>query len=187
MNKLYVMIGAPGSGKSTFAKKYISNAKYISRDEIRFSILAEDEPYFSKEDQVYREFIWEIYNSLKNEEDVVADATNLNDKSRSKLFEAIPLDLSKYKVIAVYMNTPLKTCLERNELRKGVGRTYVPPQYLRRMFFNKTNPTFTEYKGVFNEIWNVFTNDKETIVKKYNIKGLLNEEDESDRKNTLFK
>ena len=107
MPTLFILCGPAGSGKSTWlANVFMQNwdksmSVIISRDEIRFSILAEDEPYFSKEDQVYREFIWEIYNSLKNGEDVVADATNLNDKSRSKLFEAIPLDLSKYKVIAV--------------------------------------------------------------------------------------
>ena len=168
MNKLYVMIGTPGSGKSTFVKKYIKNANHVSRDEIRFSLLAEDEPYFSKENQVYREFVWEIYNSLLNKkEDVVADATNLNEKSRAKLFNAIPLDLSNYEVIAVYMNTPLKTCLDRNELRKGIGRTYVPPQNLRRMFFAKSNPTFLEHNGIFTEIWNVKTDKEETEIIKY--------------------
>ena len=38
---LYVMIGVPGAGKSTFARnvlKNINNAMYVSRDSIRYSL-----------------------------------------------------------------------------------------------------------------------------------------------------
>ena len=172
-NKLYVMIGAAGSGKSTFAKQYLTDAVYVSRDEIRFSLLAEGEPYFSREDQVYREFIWKIYNTLLNEhKDVVADATHLNDKSRAKLFKALPLDFSKYYIIAVYINTSLKACLDRNELRKNDNRAYVPPQQIQKMFFQKKAPTFKEYNGIFNELWDIYTpNNNVPIICKYNREG----------------
>ena len=60
-NKLYVMIGVPGSGKSTFIK---NNKKekdiYVSRDQIRFKYLKEGEPYFTHEKQVFKEFLFEI-------------------------------------------------------------------------------------------------------------------------------
>ena len=36
--RLYVMVGCPGSGKSTWAKKHLPNTYYVSRDEVRFSI-----------------------------------------------------------------------------------------------------------------------------------------------------
>ena len=51
------MVGAPGSGKSTFARKRFPNARYISRDEIRFSVLKPDEDYFSKEKLTWKMFI----------------------------------------------------------------------------------------------------------------------------------
>lgn len=54
---LYVMIGIPGSGKSTWAK---ANKKekdiYVSRDEVRFSLLQDGDEYFSKEKEVLKEF-----------------------------------------------------------------------------------------------------------------------------------
>lgn len=174
MNKLYLMIGCPGSGKSTFAKKYIQNAKYISRDEIRFSLLTDDEEYFAQEDQVYREFAWKIYDALQNQKiDVIADATHLNAKARSKLFKSIPLNWNKVEVIAVFLHTPLDTCIARNELRKNLKRAYVPQQYIRQMFFRMTTPTFDEYKGVFNEIWDVYTNTEPPMIKKYNKGGIV--------------
>lgn len=169
MNKLYLMIGCPGSGKSTFAKKYIQNAKYISRDEIRFSLLSDDEQYFAQEDQVYREFAWQIYDTLKNQKtDVIADATHLNAKSRSKLFRSIPLNWNEVEVIAVFLHTPLDTCIARNELRKNLKRAYVPQQNIHQMFFRMTTPTFDEYHGIFNEIWDVYTNTEFPVIKKYN-------------------
>ena len=64
-NKLYVMIGCPGSGKSTYAKKHFPHALYVSRDEIRFNLIAENEEYFSKEDEVFTEFINAINLGLK--------------------------------------------------------------------------------------------------------------------------
>ena len=58
MNKLYLMVGIPGSGKSTF----IANTKevrtlIVSRDAIRFSMVSEGESYFKKEKEVFNTFI----------------------------------------------------------------------------------------------------------------------------------
>lgn len=172
MNKLYVMVGAPGSGKTTFAKKYLPDAKYISRDEIRFSLINKDEDYFSREDEVYREFIWKIYNELQNNHnDVIADATHLNEKSRAKLFKSLPLNFSKIEVIGIYLHTPLKTCLARNAQRSKDNRTYVPESALSKMFYRIKPPNFIEFNGIFNEIWDVYTNTDEPDIKVY--KGAL--------------
>ena len=61
MTKLWVMCGVPGTGKSTWIKnnlsKFEGEVEVISRDEIRFSMVSEGEEYFSKEDEVFKEFI----------------------------------------------------------------------------------------------------------------------------------
>ena len=156
-NKLYVMMGCPGSGKTTYAKKALMNDNtiYVSRDEIRFSLLQDGEEYFSREKEVYREFIWKIYNAIQNEhKNVIADATHLNEKSRAKLFSSLPLDFSKIEVIGIYMNTSLNTCLKRNETRKNT-KTYVPRGVLRRMFFSIIPPSYKEYNGIFSKIYSI--------------------------------
>ena len=51
---LYILSGCPASGKSTFGKKMskITGIPIVSRDEIRFSLLKDDEDYFSHEEDV---------------------------------------------------------------------------------------------------------------------------------------
>ena len=94
-NKLYIMSGCPGSGKTTYAKKHFPNAKYVSRDEIRFSMVSENEAYFGKEEEVFNKFIEEINTGLRDSLDVVADATHLNVYSRLKLLSNLDLDRNK--------------------------------------------------------------------------------------------
>lgn len=58
MKKIYLLCGIPGSGKSTWAKNHLDdNSIWISRDLIRFSMVSEEEEYFSKEKEVFKEFI----------------------------------------------------------------------------------------------------------------------------------
>ena len=93
-NKLIVMCGCPGLGKTHWAQSHkdaIENCKIVSRDDIRFSIVKENEPYFSHEDEVWEKFITEIQEGLDNNENVIADATHLNERSRFKLFNALNL------------------------------------------------------------------------------------------------
>lgn len=142
---LYVMIGIPGSGKTTIAKNTAENinALHISRDEIRFSLLTDKDNYFAKENQVYKEFTKQIREGLAAGHTVIADATHLNQKSRYKLFHNIHLNPSETTVIGIYMRVPLETCLERNETRKG-GRTYVPPHEIHNMYTHLQPPTYIE-------------------------------------------
>ena len=89
---LWILCGAPASGKSYYVKNHLMNGNgwmYISRDEVRFSIIKDEENYFSHEDEVYKEFIYRIYKALTGEGifNVIADATHLNWTSRNKLIK----------------------------------------------------------------------------------------------------
>ena len=140
---LKVMCGIPGSGKSTWCRENISTAaKIISRDEIRFSLVSDTEEYFSHEGEVYAEFISQIKNALTAYDEVVADATHLNEMSRSKLLRALGTSLKDVEVQAVFLATSLDTALERNETREG--RAFVPRGQIRRMFCQTTIPAFEE-------------------------------------------
>ena len=140
---LYLMMGVPGSGKSTYVKNILKDGDiYISRDEIRYSLLTEEDDYFAKENEVIKTFIDNIDKSLINEEycgDVYADATHLSPKSRAQVWNKLN---NKDKVSVIYLDIPLNIILERNAQRKG--RALVPENVVRRMYNSIILPTKAE-------------------------------------------
>ena len=140
---LYLMMGVPGSGKSTYVKNILKYGDiYISRDEIRYSLLTEEDDYFAKENEVIKTFIDNIDKSLINEEycgDVYADATHLSPKSRAQILNKLK---NKDKVSVIYLDIPLNLILERNAQRKG--RALVPENVVRRMYNSIILPTKAE-------------------------------------------
>lgn len=138
MASLVLMMGVPGSGKTTYAKKFIGeNDIYVSRDEIRFELVAEDEPYFSKEDEVLKTFISKVDEGItKAKRYVVADATHLNAGSRAKLLKN--LHNKPDNVYVLYVAVPLEVALERNAQRSG--RALVPETSIKNMFQSLSLP-----------------------------------------------
>lgn len=132
MSRLVLMMGAPGSGKSYWAEHVCRPAdKYISRDKIRFSMLKDGDDYFSKEKEVFKEFIKQIDEAIKTGYDnVFADATHLNPNSRLKTLRA--LTSKPDEIAVVFLKTPLETCLARNSLREG--RKFVPETSIKNMY-----------------------------------------------------
>lgn len=136
MSTLYMMVGIPGSGKSTFAKTL--KGKYVSRDEIRFKLLQNEDDYFAREKDVFKKFICEIKEGLIENKDVIVDATHLNESSRNKILSKV----CPVKAIAIVMDTPLDVCLQRNAQRSG--RSLVPEDAIRNMHQNMTMPNYDE-------------------------------------------
>lgn len=144
--KLYLMMGCPGSGKSTYLKTNLINFKnpiIISRDNIRFSMVKEDEEYFSRENEVYAEFIRQIKDALDFNAEVFADATHLNETSRTKTLRALGESLKDVEVNVIWVRVPVEVALNQNENRKGT-RSYVPKSVIRRMHSQLTIPTKEE-------------------------------------------
>lgn len=143
MNTLHMLMGTPGSGKSTWIQNHLDeHTVWISRDDVRFSMVAEDEEYFSKEKQVFKEFVRRIDNALENGYDVFADATHLNKASRNKLLRAVNPKLA-LNIDIIWIKTELAECIHRNDNRRGT-RSFVPRSVIRRMFNQIEKPEFEE-------------------------------------------
>ena len=145
------MCGPSGAGKTTWAKKIIETfAKenkgkiyHISRDEVRFSMLEDDDEYFGKEDQVFTEWIRQIQTHLDSDEDcyIIADATHLSERSRNKTLDALNISQDT-KIIPVSAYPGIEKCLARNNNRSG--RAFVPRSVIRRMCMQYEAPTSDE-------------------------------------------
>jgi predicted kinase len=130
--KLYVMMGVSGAGKSSFANNHINKDTdvIVSRDAIRFSMIKENEEYFSKEKKVFKEYIHQINKNLANGFNVYADATHITKASRNKLLKNITEKPSE--TILIWIDTPLSECISQNELRAGT-RSYVSESVIYSM------------------------------------------------------
>ena len=116
MTDAYIMVGAPGAGKSTHAKKLAEteNAVIISGDDVRAEL------YGSAEIQGNWFEIWDRIDELVSESNgmpIILDGTHYRKDYRE---EAITL-LRSYgysKVEAIVMDASLATCIARNFQRR---------------------------------------------------------------------
>lgn len=155
---LYLMCGVPGSGKSTWCKDQIAKdtsyqSLHVSRDIIRFALVDESDAYFSKEDDVFNEFIREIAAAIRHPRvrNIYVDATHLNEKSRNKVLDRLP-SLGEVNVIPVNFLVDINTILKRNNMREG--RSRVPEDAVLRMQ-RSFQPATTSEKYSYNKIINV--------------------------------
>lgn len=150
MAKLYLMMGIPGSGKSTWIKNHLFPCQtHVSRDNIRFALVEEGEEYFSRETEVFNAFVEQINTFLSNGCDVYADATHISRASRNKLLSRI--NSHPEEVNLIWINGGLTNALLQNENRKNT-RSYVPKSVIRRMHNQIEAPDFEEGFNIIYEI-----------------------------------
>lgn len=108
------MVGASGSGKSTFARKHFKATEIISSDACR-AIVSDDEDNQDATKDAFDLAYYIARKRMKNGLLTVIDATNVRKEDRQGW-----LDLAKeyhYLVTAIVFDMPDRLCIERNENR----------------------------------------------------------------------
>lgn len=151
--KLYILSGVPGCGKSTWARNMAAKdetIEIVSRDEIRFSMVNEEDGYFSQESKTFKKYVNDIIFSLLDlmNTATIADATQVSAASRAKLVMAIKKQWADFEnevdIVIVYFHVPFDTCVARNNKRSG--RECVPMEAMKRMEKQHELPAI-EYKN----------------------------------------
>lgn len=144
--RLIMMIGIPGSGKSTYVKSIPKEGvAVICPDEIREELTG-DASDQTRNSEVFDLAYKRMRFSLYLQGSVVFDATSLTKEARKKVLSYIP-DRKNTTVEYVWMDTPLEECLKRNASRERS----VPEPVIRRMAEKLEPPTPEEcdiYKAI---------------------------------------
>jgi predicted kinase len=153
MPTVYMLIGVPGSGKSTWLanQDWAKGIPVVSSD--RF-IDAHAEKEGKTYNEVFADYV-KIATKLMdnqveickaNNTDIIWDQTNTSVKSRKAKLDK----LAGYKKVAVVFHTPEKEELDRR-LAQRVGK-HIPEHVMKSMIDSLVMPT--EEEG-FEEIWRV--------------------------------
>ena len=123
--KLILLIGIPGSGKTTYARKYIPkhpNTVHLSSDTIRLELWG-DEATQGDNNEVFSLMQKRAIEALNNGKSVVYDATNMTRKDRSYIISQCP----KFVHIEAHIIwAPIEMCIERDASRKRtVGKAVI--------------------------------------------------------------
>ena len=111
---LVLLIGASGSGKSTFAKKHFGKHEVVSSDECR-GIVSNDENNLAATNDAFELLHYIIGKRLKNGYLTVVDATNVQQEARKGLIQLA----REYHTlpVAIVLDIPQRVCEDRNEER----------------------------------------------------------------------
>lgn len=124
---LVVLIGASGSGKSTFARGHFKPTEIISSDFCR-GLVADDENDQSASSDAFDVLHYIAGKRLAAGRRTVVDATNVQQESRRQLIELA----KKHDVlpIAIVLDVPEEVCAERNAAR--TDRADMPRRVIQR-------------------------------------------------------
>ena len=111
---LVALVGASGSGKSTFARTHFRSTEILSSDFFR-GLVSDDENDQSSSHDAFDALYYLLEKRLARGKLTVVDATNVRTEDRKRLVETA----RKYHcfAVALVINTPERVCQDRNSLR----------------------------------------------------------------------
>lgn len=119
MKKIILLVGIPGSGKTTLAER-LTNKGFVClnadsiREELWGNAIDQRDPQ-----KVFAKFFKQLEDILKQGKDIVIDNTNLNFKHRKQIIDRA--DRAGYTDVQLWLlDTPLDLCLERNKSRERI-------------------------------------------------------------------
>jgi len=160
MKKAKIMLGLPGSGKTTFASTYSDlGFKIVSADDIRIS-----HPDY---DPKFPELLQDLCTKLAKKQlidfsevgyNILMDGGGINNHYTEDII--LHLKSYEYEVEVIFIDTPVSVCIERNRARIKNGKRFVPESEIIRKYYKLKDSVerLSECADKFTHI-EYFTND----------------------------
>ena len=143
MNTLYITVGLPGSGKSTYVKNFIKDKdiEYLSSDSLR-AVYGKSEEDQTVTPLVFGHIKRKVDEFLKDDKNVLVDATSVNRKERSDYINTA----KKYgaKVVVIVFKMDRQGLIDRNKKRGEEGGRVVPDWVIDKMLAKFEEPSYDE-------------------------------------------
>ena len=140
----FILIGIQASGKTTFARRFLSEYEYISLDQLHTR---------NNEQKA-------LENALKMGLSFVVDNTNPTKDERKKYLNFAKA--KNYKVVGLYFRSAIEECSQRNEQR--TGKAQVPLKAILATAKRLEQPSYVEG---FDELYYVKIGNNNFIVSKW--------------------
>ena len=151
-NTLYITVGLPGSGKSTYVKNFIKDKEieYLSSDSLR-AVYGKSEEDQTVTPLVFGHIKRKVDEFLKDGKNVLVDATSVNRKERSDYIKTA----KKYgaKVVAIVFKMDRQGLIDRNKKRGEQGGRVVPDWVIDKMLNKFEEPSYDEGIDVMIYVW----------------------------------
>jgi len=152
---LILLVGIPGSGKTTYAEKYIKehpNTIHLSSDKIRAELWG-DEVTQGDNNEVFSLMQSRAIEALNNGQSVVYDATNITRKDRSYIISLCPKFV---KIECHIVWAPISYCIYRDEFMRDrtVGKSVID-RMLKRFQAPYYDEGIDEIKLIVPEDFNI--------------------------------
>lgn len=142
-NTIYITVGLPGSGKTTYAKEFIKgkDIEYLSSDELR-AVFGKSQEDQNVTPQVFNHIKKKVDEYLKDGKDVLVDATSVNRRERSDYINTA----KKYgaNVVVFVFKMDRDGLLARNKKRGEEGGRIVPDFVIDKMLNKYEEPNSNE-------------------------------------------
>lgn len=141
----YMMVGVPGSGKSTWAESHKEeyNFNILSSDALRVELFG-DINCQSDNAQVFYVLRKRTLEKLKAGRNVCYDATNVSRKNRRGILSCINQECKNVRKIAVVFATPYDVCIKRDANRDRTVSSSVITKFVHQFEFPCLGEGFDE-------------------------------------------
>lgn len=163
MNKLYLLVGYPGSGKSTILKNLIKKDTdlILSSDDLR------EELFGFRDQSRNKELFAELYKRAgdhKDIGDVYIDSTALTRKDRLRVVERFK---KKFSLNVICVLRPVDELIVTNEIRKQT-KEFIPDDIFKSILGRFQMPTYDEGFDKIYFVINSFRKNMKDIIFDYN-------------------